>query len=187
MGDSNFYSEDFDLTQMEEQSVDLLELRYLSKENARFTKTVGGFVALEYDGRKYERVGIYRTFPFTDPGHYISIREADEKAREIGIIKDLWTDMTEEAARMLEEQMKLRYFTPVVKKINDIKEEYGFAYFNVITDFGTCKFTIQMNSGSVVHLTEDRILIMDLDGNRYEIPDVNQLSISELKKLDLFI
>ncbi len=179
--------EEFDITRMEEQSEDLLQLRLVNKENARFTRTPGGFVALEYDGRSYDRVGIYRTFPFTDPEHYISIRESDEKAREIGVIKDLRADITTEEAEILTEQMELRYFTPVILRIHDIKEEYGYAYFHVTTDFGECKFTTQMSSGSVVHLSEERILITDLDGNRYEVPDVNRLPAGELKKLDLFI
>jgi hypothetical protein len=179
--------EDFDITKMEEQSAELLQLRLLNKENARFTRTPGGFVALEYDGKNYERVGIYRTFPFTDPGHYISIRESEEKAREIGVIQDLSSDVSQEEAEILTEQMELRYFTPVILKIHDIKEEYGYGYFHVTTSFGECKFTTQMSSGSVVHLSEERILITDLDGNRYEVPDVNQLPAGELKKLDLFI
>lgn len=179
--------EDFDITKMEEQSADLLQLRYINKENARFQRTEGGFVSLEYEGKKYDRVGVYRTFPFTDPEHYISIREADEKAREIGVILDLWADLIKEEAQMLKEQMDLRYFTPVIQKIIDIREEYGYAYFHIVTDFGECKFTIQMSGGSVVHLSEERILITDLDGNRYEIPDINILSANELKKLDLFI
>jgi hypothetical protein len=111
----------------------------------------------------------------------------DEKAREIGMIIDLWADLPKEEAQILSEQMELRYFTPVITRIIDVKEEYGFAYFNVVTDFGACKFTIHMGGGSVVHLTEDRIMVMDLDGNRYEIPDVNELAPGELKKLDLFL
>lgn len=172
---------------MQEQSEDLLELRYLDKNNAIFTRTLGGFVALEYDKKKYERVGIYRAFPFTDPDNYISIREADKKAREIGVIKSLETDLNPEEIKMIREQLNLRYYTPIIKKVNDIKDEYGYAYFDVITDFGKSKFTIQMNSGAVVNLSETRILITDLDGNRYEIPDIHKLTVGELKKLDLFI
>lgn len=179
--------EDFDFAKMEEQSVDLLQLRFINKENATFQRTEGGFVSLEYEGKRYDRVGVYRTFPFTDPDHYISIREADEKAREIGVILDVWEDLSKEEAQMLKEQMDLRYFTPVIQKIIDIKEEYGYAYFHIITEFGECKFTIQMSGGSVVSLSEERILITDLDGNRYEIPDISKLSAAELKKLDLFI
>lgn len=185
--DKDLHLAEDNIALMEEQSADLLELRYLNKGNAEFNRTPGGFVSLKYKEVFYERVGVFRTFPFSDPDHFISIREANDKAREIGIIKDLKKDLTKEAYEMILEQLELRYFTPVIKKINDIKEEYGFAYFDVTTNFGDCKFAIHMNSGAVVTLSENRILIKDLDGNRFEIPDLHKLSVGELKKLDLFI
>ena len=88
---------------------------------------------------------------------------------------------------MLEEQLTLRYFTPIIQKINKIKDEYGFAYWNVVTDHGECNFTIRMGGNSVIHLSETRILIMDIDENRFEIPDVSQLTVAERRKLDLFL
>ncbi len=168
------------------QSADLLELRFLNKKNASFSRTPGGFVALDYDGKHYDRVGVYRTFPLTEPDGYISIREADEKAREIGIIESL-KDLEKDQAQMLEEQLRLRYFMPVIKKVISVKDEYGYAYFDVITNFGACRFTTHVGSDAFVSLTEGRIMITDLDGNRYEIPDINALSVAEKKKLDLFI
>lgn len=179
--------EEFDLEQMEKETEQMLRLRYINSSNAVFERTQGGFVSLKMGDEFYPRVQIFQAFPFTDPNCYISIREPDEKAKEIGIIKDLRTDVTPETRQMLKEQLKLRYFTPVIKKINNIKDEYGFAYFDVMTDHGACKFAIHMGGSSVVHLTDTRLLITDLDGNRFEIPDVTRLSASELKKLDLFL
>lgn len=171
---------------MEELSKDILELRYLNKDNCTFKSTPGGFVSLEFGDKTYDRVNIYRTFPFTKPNEYISIRETDEKAREIGIIKSL-EDISKEQRALLEEQLRVRYFTPIIKKVIDIKDEYGYAYFDVLTDYGTCRFTISMGGGSVIPLTDTRYLITDLDGNRFEIPDLTKLTPTELKKLDLFI
>lgn len=135
----------------------------------------------------YPRVQIYLTFPFTDPDSYISIREPDEKAREIGVVKNLNKDVTKETREMLKEQLRLRYFTPVINKIIHIKNEYGFAYFNVLTNHGACRFTIHMGGDSVINLSDTRLLITDLDGNRFEIPDITRLTALELKKLDLFL
>lgn len=56
-----------------------------------------------------------------------------------------------------------------------------------MTDFGQCRFTIHMSGGGVVHLSDVRIMITDIDGNRFEIIDVTKLSAGELKKLDLFL
>ena len=175
-----------DMEALAKETEDMLKLRYINKDNAKFEKTPGGFVSLVYDGKKYDRVGLYRAFPFTDPDRYISVREANEKAREIGIIDDLNT-LDAKAADMLREQLELRYFIPTITKIIDIKDRYGFSYFHVITDKGEAKFTIRNNGGSVIHLSETRLLISDLDGNRFEVKDTSKLSAGELKKLDLFI
>lgn len=171
---------------LDKLSEDLLELRFLTKENCTFKPTKGGFLSLEHNEKTYDRVGVYRTFPFTHPKEYISIREADDKAREIGMVKSL-EDISKEQRELLKEQLRIRYFTPIINKIIDIKDEYGYAYFDVQTDYGVCRFTTSMGSGSTVHLSDTRILITDLDGNRFEIPDINKLSSTELKKLDLFI
>lgn len=179
--------EEFDLAQMEEETAQMLRLRYLNRKNAEFRRTEGGFVSLKIGDEFYGRVGVYASFPFADPDKYISIREANEKAKEIGIIMDLNADVDEETRKMLKEQMDIRYFTPVIRKINSIKEEYGFAYWDVETTNGRCRFTIRMNSSSVVYLTDTRLLITDLDENRFEIPDFTKLSSKELKKLDLFL
>ena len=89
--------------------------------------------------------------------------------------------------KMLLEQLNLHYFTPVIQKILDIKDEYGYAYFHVMTDRGECRFTINMGSNAVVRLSDCRLLITDLDENRFEIRDVFALSQKEQRKLDLFL
>lgn len=152
----------------------------------KFERTGGGFVNLFFNGNLYERVKVVRLFPFTDADKYISIRENDEKAKEIGIIEDL-NDLSEDTREMLKEQLRLNYFTPVIQKIYSIKDEYGYAYFHVLTNKGECKFAINMASNAVTKLSDSRLIIMDLDENRFEIRDVNALTQKERRKLDLFL
>lgn len=178
--------EDFNLEQMEKETEEMLKLRYLNKGNAEFKRTDGGFVSVRVGEEFYPRVQVIRMFPFSDPEKYISIRTPDEHSKEIGIIENM-KDVTKETAQMLTEQLNLRYFTPIITKIVNIKEEYGYAYFDVVTDRGACRFTINMGGHAVVHLSETRILISDIDENRFEIPDIMKLTPKELKKLDLFL
>ena len=177
---------EFDEEALKRESEELLEMRFLTKENAKFARTEGGFVSLKFGEKEYSRVGVYLTFPLTEPEEYISIREADEKAKEIGIIEKL-SRLDKDQQEMIREQIKLRYFMPTITKVLDIKDEYGYAYWNVITSFGACRFTTRMSGDAVVSLGESRMLVTDIDGNRYEIPDFYQLSVAERKKLDLFI
>lgn len=182
----NNEEKEFDLEQMEKETEEMLKLNFLTPANATFSATPGGFVALKNNEKEYKRVSVVRMFPFTDPTHYISIRTPDENSKEIGIIKEL-SEFSRETVTLLEGQMNLRYFTPVITKIVSVKDEYGYAYFDVVTDRGEVRFTINMGGNSVVHLSETRILINDIDENRFEIPDVLKLSTAERKKLDLFL
>ena len=178
--------EEFDEEALRKESEELLEMRFLTGENAQFARTAGGFVSLKTKEKEYDRVGVYLTFPLTNPEEFISIREADEKAKEIGMVEKL-SQLPADQQEMLREQIKLRYFMPVITKVLDVKDEYGYAYWNVVTTFGACRFTTQMSGNAVIHLSDSRLLVTDIDGNRYEIPDFYQLGVMERKKLDLFI
>ena len=186
MGQNLLDLQEFDEEALKRESEELLEMRFLTKDNAKFSRTDGGFVALKFGEKEYARVGVYLTFPLTMPEEYISIREADEKAKEIGIIEKL-SQLDKEQQDMIREQIKLRYFMPTITKVLDIKDEYGYAYWNVTTTFGACRFTTRMSGDAVILLGESRLMVTDIDGNRYEIPDFYQLSVTERKKLDLFI
>lgn len=177
---------EFDEEALKRESEEVLKMRFLTSENAVFSRTEGGFLALNTGEKEYERVGVYLTFPLTSPEEYISIREADEKAKEIGLIQKL-TDLKKEEQEMIREQVRLRYFMPVIRKVLDVKDEYGYAYWHVVTDFGNCRFTTHMGGDAVIALGEVRYQVTDIDGNRYEIPDLYALSVMERKKLDLFI
>ena len=169
----------------EKEAEEMTAMNMIDKD-AAFERTQGGFLNLTYKGNLYERVKVVRLFPFTDPDKYISIRENDDRAKEIGIIADL-ADMPDETVAMINEQLALNYYIPVIEKINGIKDESGNAYFNVTTDKGDHEFVINMSSNPVTKLTDTRLIITDLEENRYEIRDINRLSRREQRKLDLFL
>ena len=65
--------QEFDEEALKKESEELLEMRFITKENARFERTGGGFISLKFGDREYSRVGVYLTFPLTEPEEYISI------------------------------------------------------------------------------------------------------------------
>lgn len=178
--------QEFDEEALKKESEEVLQMRLLTSENAEFRRTEGGFIALKLEDKEYDRVGVYLTFPLTNPEEFISIRETDEKAKEIGIIQNL-KDMEKNVQEMIREQVRLRYFMPVIRKVMDVKDEYGYAYWHVMTDFGACRFTTHMGGDAVINIGGARYQITDIDGNRYELPDLYALTVMERKKLDLFI
>ncbi len=184
---------EFDLLQMEKETNEMIKLTRLTKENCVFETTSGGFMSLSLNTKENEKeffkqVLFFNSFPLTDTDHFISVRECDdrEKFKEIGMIFDLENDFDPQTVQSIREQQKTRYFRPKITHINSIKEEYGYAYFDVETTSGRCKFATHSN-GSVIPLSDTRIIINDLDGNRFEIEDLSTFSPKELKKLDVFL
>ena len=176
-----------DLIEQEKQAVeDLIAIRTITADNAVFARTEGGFISMDFGEKHYPRVSVHRCFPHSDPTHYISIREPDNDGKEIGLIEDL-NALPAQTQKMLIEQMELRYFAPKILKVHEVKSEYGYSYWDVTTDRGRCRFTARMGGGSVYSIGKDRYLVNDLDGNRFEIPDLYALTPKEIKKLDLFI
>lgn len=176
-----------DLDDLEKQSEEMMTIHFLNRYNSFFEETSGGFLNLRHEEHLFECVRLIRTFPFTDKNSYISIRENTERAKEIGIIKNLENDFDDTTADLLEKHLKLRYFTPVITKIYSIKENSGHIFFQVETEDGRQQFTVRNNSNAIIPFTETRIFITDVNNNRYEIPDTSKLNPKELTKLDLFI
>lgn len=152
---------------------DYIDIRYLDPAEARFEETPGGFVKLTLGADEvYPRVALYRAFPFSYQDQYISVR--DLEGNEIGMIKDL-REFDEATARLITRELDRRYFTPVISRIENIKEEFGYAYWHVETDAGARRFTVRDMQVNVVLLAPQHVLIIDVDGNRYEIPDYTRL------------
>ncbi len=162
------------------------DIRYLSRDNARFTLTDGGFISLDFDGVHYDRVLVFRTFPFSDAEQYLSVRDSVGRNDEIGIIKHI-DDIDDDAKQMILNDLKLRYFVPKIKTIRSVKLEHGFANFNVSTDYGTIKFIVRGSSDSVTRLSDKRIVFTDIDSNRYEVEDLTKLTPTEIKRINVFL
>lgn len=135
-----------------------------------------------------ERIYLSRAFPFDMPYEYISVLDKDKK--EIGFIRSL-DDFDEPARTQLIHELETKYYTPVIKKILSVKERYGFSYWKTECEFGEKSFTLQDTFRSIIKSPRDdgteRIFILDVDGNRYEIPDVEALDRKSYKKIELYL
>ena len=171
------------------QSVDL------TLQNAKFTRSEGGLISLGLtgnDGKKefFERIVPVRAFPITDPDCYISIREPDTreggKGAEIGMIARL-SDFGEDVEKLLLEELDRRYFTPVIEKIYNVKEKFGYLYFDVLTSSGKVSFVMNNPSSNIRVLEDKRSLIYDIDGNCFEIPEVEKMDKASFKKIEIYL
>ncbi len=165
----------------------MTELNYLNKDNAEFEKTAGGFLNVKTGGEVYESVKLVKTFPYTAQNQFISVRISDEDETEIGMIHDVEKDFTGSQKGYIEDQLAVRYFTPVIQKVISVRDQGGYSYFETETDAGPRRFVLRTNENAFIKLTETRIFIEDLENNRYEIPVRNALTAKERKKLEIFL
>ena len=164
------------------------EVRLLPAAGLRFAATAGGFLALTVTAGEetghYPRINAYRTFPLSAADRYISLRDAE--GNEIGILESL-TDLAHEQAALLRAELERRYFTPVIEQVRSVKEEFGYSYWLVDTDAGPRRFTVQSGKNNVTVVAERRLLIVDVDGNRFTVDDYTRLDRGVLRVLETLL
>lgn len=160
------------------------QLKFIDPNKAVFSKTPGGFLSLQYNGKEYKRINVHRTFPFTRPNKYISVSDADKN--EIGFILNM-DELSQEHRAIIEEELSVRYFTPEITKVKHIKEEFGYYYWDVETTSGPRKFTVQGGHSNMKTIDEIHLLIIDVDGNRYKVEDVTKIDSKYIKLIGALI
>ncbi len=128
-------------------------------------------VNLTIDDRTYPRVRIVRAAPLSDPDHYIAI--LTEHGDGICVIRDP-VELDEASRQIAQEESQARYLIAVVERIHALRHQSGGAHFEVETDRGRRTFVAKDGAESIRSFGP-RLLLVDVDGNRFEIPDVNAL------------
>ena len=154
---------------------------WLTPENARFSFE-DHFLYIE-TGEVKARAFLIRQFPFELEWEFISVLNDDNE--EIGIIRDV--SLFLEDAELLREELRRRYYAPKIKRILSVKERYGFSYWRVECNDGEVSFTLHDTYRSIIHAGEDRVLMLDVNGNRFEIPAVSALDKKSFKKIELYL
>ncbi len=163
---------------------DVIELTYLNKDEASF-KSENGFLALDYKGEHYPRVYLHRAFPFEMQDEYISVLDDDKK--EIGMIRSVRDDFSGDAVVLLYDELSKKYYTPVIKSISEMKDNYGFMQVKCDSNVGELSFGVRDIYRSIIKCGGGRVFILDVDGNRYEIPSLDDLDRASYKKLELYL
>ena len=158
-----------------------MEIRYLTPDNAVFRETEGRLLAVAVSGEEYPVVYLHRSFPHTNQRIHISVRTPENK--EVGMIRSL-DDFPKETVELLERHIQLRYFAPSITKVLEIREEFGYSFWETETTAGPRRFTVGRGS-NVRIMGEKRLLITDVDGNRYIIENLDQLSEKEYRMVEM--
>ncbi|HVL39727.1 MAG TPA: DUF1854 domain-containing protein [Fimbriimonadaceae bacterium] len=152
-----------------------LNLFYEPKDRLRLT--VGS-------DRSYPTVKPAWAAPLTHPDRYLSL--LDGKGEEIVMVTDP-TGLPSESMRAVQEELRRRYLTATVKRILHAKVEFGATYWTVDTDRGERELVTQSLQENVQWLSPTHLLLIDVDGNRFEIPDVQALDAGSRAYLEAIV
>lgn len=185
--------------------LDIIEITYLTPDNAKFKLSKNGFLMLEAylppvkkddldesaEGeenapvwQELGRVFLHRAFPFDMKDEFISVLDKD--GREYGVIRNL-NLFDRDVREMLDKELARKYFSPEIKKIKSLKERFGYSYWEVETNKGDMSFAVHDTFRNIARISENRIVITDVDGNRYDIFDVMALDSRSYRKIELYL
>jgi len=167
----------------------------LNTDNAIFTRSKGNLISLELqkpDGTTefFERVVIMRAFPISNPDEFLSVREPDTKRKgrgnEIGMIRHI-TDFDDNTQKLFLEELDRRYFSPKLIKIISVKDKFGYLYWDAETSSGNVTFIMNNPFSNIRVLDDGRIIMHDIDGNVFEIPDPQKLDAQSYRKIEIYL
>jgi len=154
----------------------------LTPKNLRLFHEPPGTLRLTIgEERSYPGVKLFQAWPLSQPGRYLVLQDA--KGEEIVMI-DRLEDLPEESRPVAEEELRRRYLTATVEAVIQVRSEFGITYWRVLTDRGERDFVVQSLSESAIWLSDRHLLLIDVDGNRFEIPDRTALDTASQARLE---
>ena len=159
---------------MEATTIDPRELKLFYQPPGTLRLTVG-------EERSYPVVRLFQAWPLSEPRRYLSL--VDAKGDEIVMVDDL-AEFTPESRAVAEAELGRRYLTARVEAITHIRTEFGVTYWQVRTDRGERDFVVQSLTESCIWLSERHLLIVDVDGNRFEVADRTALDATSQAYLE---
>lgn len=124
---------------------------------------------------------IKRAYPLSSPQQYFSIQDSEDE--EIAMLRDL-SGCDEPTRALIEEELDRRYFSPRILRIMNVKTVPGMWSFDVSTNRGDIEFFVRNWRDSSVEIEPGRWHITSVDGQRFEIPNIDALDGKSQKLLE---
>jgi hypothetical protein len=82
------------------------------------------------------------------------------------------------------QELAARYCLATITRVHRIKNEYRTMYCDVETDRGPRDFVLKWATDTILWLGPRELLLVDIDTNRFHIPDVTRLDARSRKELE---
>ncbi|MEA4824644.1 MAG: DUF1854 domain-containing protein [Clostridiaceae bacterium] len=162
----------------------LTDIGILTPADVTFFTSAEGFIGAKLHDREVPRVTVARALPFSTPESYLCIQDEDKK--ELGILRDL-QDFPEEQRKLLHEALRMRYFSPQILEIRSVRDKMGYLYLDVRIEGGDRVFAVKDYSRNLRAIDAHRLMITDVEGNRYQIEDIEALDLKSRRRLEPYL
>jgi len=157
------------------------EIRWLEPGQLPWQVENGRLRMRETADGEWREVSIYRLFPLSDPEGWLSVVDKDNK--EVGIIREL-RGCPREPLALIREELAHRYLVPHILRINSCRDQFDFSIWEVETDRGPIKFHVRRQQENIQRPLPHRVTLTDIEGNRYDIVDINELDEESRRYLE---
>lgn len=134
-------------------------------------------------GAEPKPVVVRRCFPWSEPGRYISLRDADQT--EVALVKDP-ADLSPESRDALERAMAEAGFVFEVTRVIEVDEEVEIRHWQVDTRQGKRTFQTRLDDWPRA-LPGGGFLIRDVAGDLYRLPEPEQMDGKSQELLWAFV
>jgi hypothetical protein len=153
------------------------ELRIFYDPKDQLRLTIG-------DEKSYITVKPVWAAPLSRPDKYLAL--LDSKGEQIVMVDDP-KELPTESLSAVRQELRRRYLTATVLSVVHAKEEFGATYWTVETDRGLRDLVTQNLQENAIWLSPEHLLLLDVDGNRFEIPDVGKLDLASRTFIDTIL
>lgn len=140
-----------------------------------------GRLRLETDNRCVLEVKPVWASPLSNPRRFLAL--VDGQGKEVCMFVEPEDELSPENWELLKKELDHRYLNGQIHKILEATTEYGSTYWTVETECGIREFVTQSLQENAQWLRPNYLLVIDVDGNRFEIPDVAGLDPHSRKLL----
>jgi len=138
---------------------------------------VGDRVHASFAGAEPIPVSLVQARPLTDPDGMIAI--IDARKRCVGEVASLM-ELSAGSRAVARLELERRYCIAVILRVESTLVDFGSRYWQVVTDRGARRFLVRDPQRSVLRLPPDRVMLRDVQGNRFLIPSLSALDAASL-------
>lgn len=120
----------------------------------------------------WQEVTLARLFPLSEPERWISVMDKEDK--EIGVFKTL-KGMPNASLACVRAELHRRYMVPEITRVVACRNRFHLVEWTVETNRGQMTFLTQNPHEQFKPALLPRVMLTDVEGNRFDIPDLGTL------------